>query len=56
MKHIIRNEKNPLPLTFKYMDYYRKIETPKIYFLKSKKYQTDFYVRERPLKPLIRLL
>ncbi len=60
MKNIFE-EKNNLPLTFKYMEV---INTKRIgasrnkvtYYVKSKKYQTDFYVREKPAKFLTRLI
>lgn len=60
MKNIYK-EKNNLPLTFKYMEV-RKIKkngvsgNRVIYYVKSKKYQTDFYVREKPGKFLTRLI
>lgn len=55
-------EKNKLPLTFKYIDSFnekksiRNMKNPMIYFIKSDKYQTDFYPREKPFKPLTRML
>lgn len=54
-------EKNNLPLTFKYMEVIRTrrigVSRNKItYYVKSKKYETDFYVREKPMKSLTRLI
>lgn len=54
-------EKNNLPLTFKYMEVIRTrriaVSRNKItYYVKSKKYETDFYVREKPVKSLTRLI
>jgi hypothetical protein len=54
-------EKHKLPLTFNYIELIRKTNTEKenkniIYFISCKKYQTDFYVREKPFKPLTRML
>lgn len=55
-------EKHKLPLTFKYMEVFRKKNTKKnygenvIYFIECKKYQTNFYVREKPVKHLTRML
>ncbi|MDR6968205.1 transcription elongation factor [Flavobacterium arsenatis] len=55
-------EKHKLPLTFKYMEPFRKQKNKRskredtIYFVPSEKYNTDFLVRERPVKSLIRML
>lgn len=60
MKNIFE-EKNNLPLTFKYMEVIstKRIGVSRnnvIYYVKSKKYKTDFYVREKPTKFLTRLI
>jgi len=53
-------EKHKLPLSFKQMEYCehtgKKNNKKIIYILKSEKYQSNFYVREKPVKPLTRLL
>lgn len=54
-------EKHKLPLIFNHIDFFenksfKKIGSNALYMLKSEKYQTGFYVRERPIKSLIRLL
>ena len=55
-------EKHELPLTFKYIEPFRKDKNKRskredtIYFVPSEKYNTDFMVREHPLKSLIRML
>lgn len=53
-------EKHKLPLSFKQMEYAehtsKKNNKNIIYILKSEKYQSNFYVREKPVKPLTRLL
>jgi len=54
-------EKNKLPLIFNHIDFVKnknlgKIDSNVTYFLENEKYQTDFYVRERPLKHLTRLI
>lgn len=59
MKHQII-EKNKLPLTFKYIEKYRT-KNPKenghdVYYIKCKKYQTDFLIQVTPNKPLTRML
>ena len=59
MKNIF--EKKKLPLPFKYMEVIRTKKNgvsrnEVVYYVKSKKYQTDFYVREKPVKPLARML
>lgn len=60
MKNMFEENSN-LPLTFKYMEVMktRKIGVSRntvTYYVKSKKCQTDFYVREKPVKSLTRLL
>lgn len=57
------NETNPLPLTFKYIETFKNKVPSKdnkkedvIYFIECHKYQTNFYVREKPVKSLTRLL
>jgi len=61
MKDIFK-EKNKLPLTFKYIETFNKKSSKKneteeiIYFIRCEKYQTDYYVREKPSKPLVRML
>lgn len=55
-------EQHKLPLTFKYVETFnikkseKNIRKDIIYFTECKKYQTDYYVREKPAKPLIRML
>lgn len=55
------NEENALPLNFKYLAV-NKIEAKKLLqleedsFLKCKKYQTKFYSRQLPYKPITRML
>ena len=54
-------EKHKLPLTFKNITKFgnktnTKLTSDTVYFLESKKYNSDFYIREKPLKPLTRLL
>lgn len=53
-------ERNKLPITFKYIEF---IDRKKIFsgkgkmtFIQCERYQTDFYIRERPVKALIRML
>ncbi|PKF75574.1 hypothetical protein CW752_03510 [Chryseobacterium sp. PMSZPI] len=60
MKNFI-NEKNKLPLTFKYVETIKKREgliksSEIIYYIECKKYGTDFYMKEKPIKSLVRLL
>lgn len=60
MKKMFEKNDN-LPLTFKYMEVIRTrrsgVSRNKItYYVKSKKYQTDFFVREKPMKSLTRLI
>lgn len=54
-------EKQKLPLTFKSITKFGnktnvKPNSDTIYFLESKKYRSDFYIREKPFKALTRLL
>lgn len=54
-------EKNKLPLTFKYIEFSKnkapiKKKSNLMFFLECNKYQTEFLVRERPYKPITRLL
>ncbi|AZB01630.1 hypothetical protein EG359_19360 [Chryseobacterium joostei] len=53
-------EKNKLPLTFKHIEVFEdqklKQKNDIIYFVTCEKYQTDFYIREKPVKSLNRLL
>jgi hypothetical protein len=55
------NEKNKLPLTFKYLEIFKtknvsKIHSNMLYFVPSEKYHTEYHVREKPLKPLARII
>lgn len=54
-------ENNKLPLTFKYIEIFKtknvsKIHSSMVYSLPSEKYQTEYHVREKPLKQLTRLI
>lgn len=54
-------EKHKLPLTFSYIESFTNKNTRLnrqniIYFIDCKKYHSNFYVREKPVKPLIRML
>ncbi len=54
-------EKNKLPLIFKHIDFVKNkdlgtLDSNVVYFLENEKYQTDFLVKERPLKHLTRLI
>ncbi len=53
-------EKNKLPLTFQYIETFNDQKLKKlndvIYVLDCEKYQTNFYIREKPMKSLNRLL
>jgi hypothetical protein len=53
-------EKNKLPLTFKHIEPFndQKLKKPNdvVYILDCEIYQTNFYVREKPVKSLNRLL
>ncbi len=57
------NETNALPLTFKYIETFKNKVSTKgkkkedaIYFIECKKYETQFYVRQNPVKHLVRLI
>ncbi len=54
-------EKHKLPLTFKYIETFNTKKSKQnikdiIYFTECKKHQTDYYVREKPTKSLVRML
>jgi hypothetical protein len=55
-------EKNKLPLTFKYLEPFKKKKNRKskrqdtVFFVPCEKYNTDFMVRTHPVKSLIRML
>ncbi len=54
-------ENNKLPLTFKYMELFKtqdlkKLDENTIFYIPCRKYQTNFYVREKPFKSLVRML
>ncbi|SEW38733.1 hypothetical protein SAMN05421841_2501 [Chryseobacterium wanjuense] len=54
-------EKNSLPLTFKYIELFKtqnlkKLDANTIFYIPCDKYQTNFYIREKPFKPLVRML
>lgn len=54
-------EKNKLPLTLKYIENFRDTSTEiqdshKINYVTSIEYQTDFLMRVKPTKSLVRLL
>lgn len=54
-------EKHKLPLTFKSITKFgNKTNVPlnsnTIYFLETDKYRSNFYIREKPFKPLTRML
>ncbi|MDQ0784480.1 hypothetical protein QF044_004334 [Chryseobacterium sp. W4I1] len=60
MKNLLKEEKK-LPLTFKYIEHFRtkkknKINNSTASYVLCKKYQTDYLLRENPIKPLTRLL
>lgn len=60
MKNIF-NEKNALPLTFRYIKIIKRKKAARkrsqiAYYAKSQKYQTDFFMMEDPVKPLVRLV
>lgn len=55
------NEKHKLPLTFKYMEIsksknIRKVNSNLKFYLECEKYQTDYHVRLKPYKPLVKML
>lgn len=51
-----------LPVTFKYIEKFSKefdknvLKKETIYYLKSHQIQTDYYVRQKPLKHLVRMV
>ncbi len=53
-------EKNKLPVTFKYIEMIEKRELIKsseiTYYIECKKYRTNFYMKEKPQKSIVRLL
>ncbi|REC59338.1 hypothetical protein DRF65_26630 [Chryseobacterium pennae] len=61
MKKLFKEEKNKLPLTFKFIE---KLGSKKsndkenisTNYIKCETYQTDYLMRERPIKALTRLL
>ncbi|GEJ46955.1 hypothetical protein CRS_35630 [Chryseobacterium sp. ON_d1] len=59
MKNII-NEKNKLPLTFQYIEIVKKrrllIKSNISYYVECEKYGTGFYMKEKPVKSLVRML
>lgn len=61
MKKVLYNEKDKLPLTFKYIEKFR-VKTDenrdkyKVHYLKCEKYQTDFLMQTTPFKNLVRML
>lgn len=57
------NEAKLLPLTFKYIEIFKNKISLKdnkkeeiIYFIECQKFHSNFYIRERPLKSLVRLI
>lgn len=53
------NEFNKLPLTFEYLEEFKKIRKNKKnvkYFIKCEQFNTNFLPREKPFKHLIRLI
>lgn len=60
MKKIIK-EKNLLPLTFKYIEFSKKMVKVKskstlTFFVECEKFQTEYLIRARPYKSITRLL
>ena len=54
-------ENQYLPLTFKYIELFKsknivKLNSNITYYLQSNKYDTNFLIREKPLKHLTRML
>lgn len=53
-------ETNKLPLTFKHIEVFKdqklKKQSDVVTFINCKKLQTNFYIREKPIKSLNRLL
>ncbi|MFE7088229.1 hypothetical protein ACFU8T_13995 [Sphingobacterium spiritivorum] len=61
VKDLILQEKNKLPLTFEYMEFFgnKRSDNPDSTssdYLKCSTYQTDYLLRKKPFKPLTRLL
>lgn len=61
MKKLFREEKNKLPLTFKFIEKLgskksNDKESISTNYIKCETYQTDYLMRERPIKALTRLL
>lgn len=61
MKNTIKKEKNKLPLTFKFIEEFGIKKTNEknnitINYIKCGVYQTSYLMREKPIKPLTRLL
>lgn len=55
------DEKEKLPLIFEYLekskvDFDREAVKNSIYYVKSRQFQTDFLVRQKPFKPLVRMI
>lgn len=57
-KNFIPREKKPLPLIYKYVEVVKNKtrENPTSVTIECKKFQTDFYVRLKPNKFLVRIL
>ncbi|WP_080778200.1 hypothetical protein [Chryseobacterium phocaeense] len=60
MKKIL-NEKNKLPLTFKYLEIIKRKKAVRkncliSYYTVSEKYQTDFLLTDAPFKSLVRFI
>ncbi|AZA79209.1 hypothetical protein EG347_17695 [Chryseobacterium sp. G0186] len=61
MKKLFKDEKNNLPLTFKFIEKFGSKKSNEkssisINYIKCEIYQTDYLMRERPIKALTRLL
>ncbi|MGG7553519.1 hypothetical protein ACQ7CX_23200 [Chryseobacterium arthrosphaerae] len=61
MKNLFHKEKNKLTLTIKYAEHLRTQKnsdnnTATIRYVPCKKYQTDYLLKERPIKSFTRLL
>jgi len=60
MKKLFKKEKNKLPLTFKYIEELRTKKNNKNNstgnYVPCEKFQTDYLLREMPIKSLTRLL
>ncbi|MCS4305364.1 hypothetical protein M2372_004862 [Chryseobacterium sp. BIGb0232] len=61
MKKLFKEEKNKLPLTFKFIEKLgskksNDKESISTNYIKCETYQTDYLMRERPIKALTRLL